>query len=86
VVTGPAGDSTADAFHQAALAGFAPRRVVQRLVRPDPAGPLPAPLQAMLQSGPQPRGYACRGTACSLPAESLGTWRATLASLGPSTG
>src|SRR5262249_29723417 len=45
VVTGPAGDPTAEAFHRAALAGFAPRRVVRRLL-PEPTGaPLPPPLR-----------------------------------------
>jgi uncharacterized protein len=86
VVTGAAGDVAADAFHQAALAGFAPRRVVRRLVKEESPAVLPPPLQAMLRSGPEPRGYACRGTACSLPAESLDAWRATLASLQPASG
>jgi len=86
VVTGAAGDVAADAFHQAALAGFAPRRVVRRLVKEESPAVLPPPLQAMLRSGPEPRGYACRGTACSLPAESLDAWRATLASLHPASG
>jgi uncharacterized protein YyaL (SSP411 family) len=85
VVTGASGDPAAEAFHQAALAGFAPRRVVRRLLGPEPRAPLPPPLEAMLQGGPEPRGYACRGAACSLPADSLEAWRATLASLGPPT-
>jgi uncharacterized protein YyaL (SSP411 family) len=86
VVTAAPGDHAAEAFHQAALAGFAPRRVVRRLFREEPVAPLPPPLRAMLQTGPEPRGYACRGMTCSLPAESLETWRATLASLGPAPG
>ena len=68
VVTGAAGDPTAEAFHRAALAGFAPRRVVRRLL-PEPAeAPLPPPLRAMLRSGlrgdglrlPRPAPAACR--------------------------
>jgi uncharacterized protein YyaL (SSP411 family) len=83
VVTGPAGDPTAEAFHRVALAGFAPRRVVRRLL-PEPTGtPLPPPLRAMLRTGSEPRGYACRGMACSLPAESIDAWRETLASAVP---
>jgi uncharacterized protein YyaL (SSP411 family) len=85
-VTGAAGDPIADGFHQAALAGFAPRRLVRRLGQAEPAAALPPPLAAMLQAGAEPRGYACRGMTCSLPAESLEAWRATLASLGPSSG
>ena len=86
VVTGAAGDGAADAFYQAALAGFAPRRVLRRLVSEDPSAPLPPSLKAMLRTGPEPRGYACRGMACSLPAESLDAWRATLASLQSASG
>ncbi len=41
VVTGAAGDSTAEAFHRAALAGFAPRRVVRRLLPESADAPLP---------------------------------------------
>jgi len=44
---------------------------------------LPPPLRAMLRTGSEPRGYACRGLACSLPAESIDAWRETLASLLP---
>jgi uncharacterized protein len=86
VVTGAPGDAAAEAFHQAALAGFAPRRVLRRLLTEEPSAALPAPLKAMLRTGPEPRGYACRGMACSLPAESLDAWRATLASLQPASG
>jgi uncharacterized protein len=83
VVTGADGDPTAEAFHRAALAGFAPRRVIRRL-RPEPAeAALPPALRAMLRGGPEPRGYACRGATCSLPAESIDAWRETLASLLP---
>jgi uncharacterized protein YyaL (SSP411 family) len=83
VVTGAAGDPTAEALHRAALAGFAPRRVVRRLLPESADAPLPPPLRAMLRTGSEPRGYACRGLACSLPAESIDAWRGTLASLLP---
>ena len=86
VVTGDSSDVTADALHRSALAEFAPRRVVRRLRRDEAATSLPPPLQAMLRTGPAARAYACRGTTCSLPAESLDAWRATLASLRPARG
>src|SRR4051812_10350884 len=83
VVTGADGDPTAEAFHRAARAAFAPRRVVRRLL-PEPAETaLPPALRAMLRGGLETRGYACRGAACSLPAESIDDWRETLASLVP---
>src|SRR3954451_2241137 len=83
VVTGPDGDPTAEAFHRAARAAFAPRRVVRRLL-PEPAETaLPPALRAMLRGGLETRGYACRGAACSPPAESIDDWRETLASLVP---
>jgi uncharacterized protein len=86
VVTGAHDDAVAEAFHQAALAGFVPRRVLRRLLSEEASTPLPPPLKAMLRTGAEPRGYACRGMACSLPAESLDAWRATLASLQSASG
>ncbi len=40
--------------------------------------PLPPALAGMLAAGPSPRGYACTGTSCSPPAETLDAWQATL--------
>ena len=57
VVIGEEGDAAADAMHRAALAGFAPRRVVQRLTPAD-ADPsrLPPALAGMLTVGSGARG------------------------------
>jgi uncharacterized protein YyaL (SSP411 family) len=79
VVIGETGDETADAMHQAALAGFAPRRVVQRLTPAQAAKhALPPAVAGMLTSGDGTRGYACRGTSCGLPADTLDAWREQL--------
>ncbi len=87
VIAGPAGDPAAEAFHYAALAGFAPRRVIQRVTAAELAGrALPPAVREIASTGQQPRGYACRGATCSLPAESLEAWRRTLASLRPARG
>jgi hypothetical protein len=75
VVVGEDGDETAEAMHRTALAGFAPRRVVQRLTPAQAAaGRLPPALAAMLAAGSGARGYACVGTSCRLPAATLGEW------------
>lgn len=84
VVVGDSTDPSARAMHGAALAGFAPRRVVQ-LVVPAEAGtrPLPPALSGMLAAGRAPRAYACTGASCSQPADELSRWSATLESLRP---
>jgi uncharacterized protein len=84
VVVGASGEPTALEMHQRALAGFLPRRIIQLIV-PEAveAMPLPAVLRGMLASGRAPRGYACTGTACSQPAESLSGWLTALESLRP---
>ncbi len=75
VVVGPAGDETAERMHRAALAGFAPRRVVQRLTPAEAAGrALPPALVGMLEAGAGTRGYACVGPSCNLPATTLEEW------------
>jgi len=80
VVVGEDGDETAEAMHQAALASFTPRRVVQRLTPAGAAGRrLPPALAGMLAAGSGTRGYACVGTSCSLPAETLEDWQRQLA-------
>jgi uncharacterized protein len=79
VVVGSADDDTANRMHAAALSGFLPRRVVQRLAPENAsARSLPPALAAMMHTGPGRRGYACSGASCSPPAEDLETWRATL--------
>jgi uncharacterized protein len=79
VVVGEEGDATAETMHRAALAGFAPRRVVQRLTPAQAAaGRLPATLAGMLAAGSGAKGYACIGTTCSLPATTLAEWNVIL--------
>ena len=84
VVVGKPDDPIANAMHAAALWGFVPRRIVWRL---DPVAtsqrPLPPALVAMIEVGRGPRGYACTGTSCSAPAETVESWRATLEALSP---
>ncbi|HYC31643.1 MAG TPA: hypothetical protein VEB59_05095, partial [Gemmatimonadales bacterium] len=85
-VVGAAGDPVADAMHRAALAAFVPRRVVHRLT-PDAArdAALPPALAGMVAAaGAGARGYACTGTVCGPPSDTLEDWRATLAAVGPS--
>ncbi len=85
VIVGEAGDPVADRMHHAALSGFIPRRVVQRLA-PDglASGSLPPALAGIMSAGRAPCGYACTGTSCSQPAEELEAWLATLEGLRPS--
>jgi hypothetical protein len=85
-VVGEPGDRTVQAMHQAALAGFIPRRVVQLLEPAEVRGrPLPPHLGGMVAAGRFPRAYACTGTSCNAPAEDLPSWVATLESLRPVT-
>ncbi len=83
VIVGDADDETAAAMHRAALAAFIPRRVVQRLTRREAESrPLPPALAGMLAAATGTRGYACTGTTCSRPAETVEEWRATIDALG----
>ncbi|HEX6667996.1 MAG TPA: hypothetical protein VF061_00475, partial [Gemmatimonadales bacterium] len=80
VVIGEEGDGIADELHRAALAGFAPRRAVQRLTPAEvEGGRLPPAIAGMLAAGSGPRGYACVGTNCSLPATTPEEWAQLLA-------
>jgi uncharacterized protein YyaL (SSP411 family) len=82
VVIGESGDETAAAMHRAALAGFAPRRVVQRLTPAQAAAErLPPALAGMLAAGAGARGYACIGTSCGLPATTLDAWRSQVSAI-----
>ena len=82
VVVGEAADQTVRDMHQAALAGFVPRRVVQRLESTDIQNhSLPPALSGMVATGLAPRGYACTGTSCSQPADDVPAWLATLEAL-----
>jgi uncharacterized protein YyaL (SSP411 family) len=86
VVVGDPSDTLTDAMHRQALASFVPRRVVQRI---DPGAldtqGLPPALRGMVIAGRAPRGYACAGTTCSVPADDISTWVATLESTRPVT-
>ena len=82
VVVGPPGDPVADRMHADALAVFVPRRIVRRLV-PEDAGarPLPPAMAGMVSAGKAPRAYACTGTSCRPPADTIEQWRGILAEL-----
>jgi uncharacterized protein YyaL (SSP411 family) len=84
VIVGEPDDPVADRMHAAALATFVPRRVVRRL---SPAAanarPLPPAMAGMVAAGTSPRGYACTGTSCRAPAETVEQWTAALAELQP---
>jgi hypothetical protein len=83
VVVGDEGDETAAEMHREALAGSAPRRVVQRLTPAGAdAGRLPPAIAGMLTAADGTRAYACVGTSCSLPATTLEEWSQMLAGNG----
>ncbi len=84
VIVGDPGDPAADQMHADALATFVPRRVVRRIAPRDAATqPLPPAMAGMVAAGRAPRGYACTGTSCRAPAETVEQWQATLAELVP---
>jgi uncharacterized protein YyaL (SSP411 family) len=84
VIVGDPGEATADQMHTDALATFVPRRVVRRLATKDAATQtLPAAMVGMVAAGRAPRAYACTGTSCLAPAETVEAWRRVLAELGP---
>ena len=80
-VVGEAHDATAQAMHQAALARFVPRRIVQLVDRRADPGRLPLPLRGMLATAATTRAFACTGTSCSAPATDLPAWQGTLDAL-----
>jgi uncharacterized protein YyaL (SSP411 family) len=85
VVVGEPGDPVAEQMHAGALATFIPRKIVRRLAPADAATqPLPAAMAGMVAAGRAPRGYACTGTSCRAPAETVAEWRAVLADIGAS--
>jgi len=82
VIVGDPGDPAADQMHAEALATFAPRRVVRRLSPKDArTQSLPPAMAEMVAAGRAPRAYACIGTSCRAPAETLQAWRGVLAEL-----
>ena len=82
VIVGDPGDPVADAMQADALRTFVPRRVLRR-VAPGSAAtePLPAAMEGMVAAGKAPRGYACIGTSCRVPAGSVEEWGRTLVDL-----
>jgi uncharacterized protein YyaL (SSP411 family) len=84
VVVGATDDARAANMHRAALAAYAPRRIVQ-WIRPEQADQrsLPAPVRGMLERSVFPAGYACRGAACSPPAVTDTAWEEALLSVRP---
>jgi hypothetical protein len=83
VVTGPAGDETAEALHRESLAAFVPRRVVARLVPGSRAPDLPPALTAMTQGADTVRAVACIGDRCLAPVTDPAEWRERLRTLVP---
>ena len=82
-VVGEEGDETADDMHRVALAGFAPRRLVQRRTPAEAeAGRLPPAIAGMLAAAGGTRAYACVGTSCSLPVTTLEEWKQVLSGNG----
>ena len=87
VVVGDQGDPAADQMHADALATFIPRRVVRRLAPAEAhAQSLPPAMAGMVTAGGAPRGYACTGTSCRAPADTVEQWRRTLEELRPAPG
>jgi uncharacterized protein len=82
VVVGARGDAVADRMHAEALATFVPRRVIRRLTPEDAATQaLPPAMAGMVTASAGARGYACTGTSCRAPADSVEGWRRTLGEL-----
>jgi hypothetical protein len=56
-----------------------------RRLAPDDAGgrALPPAMAGMLAAGRAPRGYACTGTSCRAPADTVEAWQGTLDALIP---
>ena len=71
-----------DARRRAGDVRAPPRRPPARAGRP--AGPDPPPAMAgMVAAGRAPRGYACTGTSCRAPADTVEAWSAVLDELIP---
>jgi uncharacterized protein len=84
VVVGSRDDRASIDMHEAAVAAFVPRSVVQFMAPAEvQSRALAAPLRSMVAAGSSARGYACAGTSCSPPADSVSSWRTTLESLRP---
>ena len=79
VIVGDRRRPAAEAMHRAALAGFVPRRVVQR----DPAAGADrsAGAEGMLPAGRSRAGYACSGDVLQPAGRRSSSWQAMLAAL-----
>ena len=83
VVTGPAGDATADALHRESLAAFVPRRVAARVTPGAPARSVPPALDALARGAATVRAVVCIGDRCLAPVTAPAEWRERLRSLVP---
>jgi uncharacterized protein YyaL (SSP411 family) len=81
VIVGTDDDQVASQMMKAALRAAVPRRTVRRLCPGGPGEVLPPPVRAMLDTTASARAYACRGTHCLPPAETVERWEETLAHL-----
>jgi len=82
VVEAPGQEEQAERMHQQALAGFLPRKVVQRVRMGAPTGSLPQAVQGMLAAGGGTRAFACIGARCLAPATDPPEWSARLREAG----
>ena len=81
VIVGTDDDLVANQMMKSALRAAVPRRSVRRLCPGGPSEVLPPPIRAMLDTTDSARAYACRGTHCLPPAETVERWEETLAHL-----
>ena len=81
MIVGSDSDQVANQMMRSALRAAVPRRTVRRLFPGGPSEGLPPPIRAMLDSNASARAYACRGTQCLPPAETVERWEETLAQL-----
>jgi len=81
VVVGTDDNPMASRMMASAMRAAVPRRTVRRVRPGGSVEVLPAPIRAMLNTSDSARAYACRGTHCLPPAESIERWHETLAQL-----
>lgn len=79
---GQRSSETSERLHQAALATYLPRRVVQRVRTGADESGLPLAVRGMISAAAEgPRAFACVGATCSAPAGTIEEWRETLTHL-----
>jgi uncharacterized protein YyaL (SSP411 family) len=81
VIVGTDDDHVANRMMKSALRAAVPRRSVRRLRPGQPPEALPPAIRAMLDTTASARAYACRGTQCLPPAETVEGWEETLTHL-----